>query len=83
MTFRELKKISRPHYYALSLDRFFPKTIRSILRRGVALASLVSFALSFDSLPLYFGKADGMFFIFIFIYLTLSFLEFFYKSMLA
>lgn len=63
------------------LDKFFPKTIRNILRKGAALASLVSFALSFDSLPLYFSKADGLFFFFIFIYLTLSFLEFFYQSM--
>ena len=81
MTFKELKKISRPHYYPLSLDRFFPKITRSVLRKGSALIALVSFALSFDSLPLYFGKADGMFFIFVFIYLALSFLEFFYKSM--
>jgi len=65
----------------LFLDKFFPKTIRNILRKGAALASLVSFALSFDSLPLYFSKADGLFFFFIFIYLTLSFLEFFYQSM--
>ncbi|PIR40102.1 MAG: hypothetical protein COV33_01540 [Candidatus Zambryskibacteria bacterium CG10_big_fil_rev_8_21_14_0_10_34_34] len=81
MTFKELKKISRPHYYPLFLDRFFPKITRSVLRKGSALIALVSFALSFDSFPLYFGKADGMFFIFVFIYLTLSFLEFFYKSM--
>ena len=81
MTFKKLKKISEPHFYCLFLDKFFPKTIRNILRKGAALASLVSFALSFDSLPLYFSKADGLFFFFIFIYLTLSFLEFFYQSM--
>ncbi|MEK7669574.1 MAG: AAA family ATPase [Patescibacteria group bacterium] len=82
MTFRKLKEISRPHYYCLSLDRFFPRMIRSILRKGSALAALVSFALSFDILPLSFGKADGLFFIFIFIYLALSFVEFFYRSMM-
>lgn len=83
MTFKELKEISSPHFYCLSLDRFFPKMLRQILRKGVALAALVSFALSFDALPLYFGFADGLFFLFIFIYLTLSFLEFFYKSMIS
>ncbi len=83
MTFKELKKISRPHYYCLTLDKFFPKVFRVALRKGTALAALISFALSFDTLPFYFGKADGMFFLFIFIYLILSFLEFFYKSMMA
>jgi len=82
MTFKELKETSRPHYYCFSLDKFFPKTIRNILRKGSALTAIVSFALSFDSLPLSFGKADGLFFLFVFIYLTLSFLEFFYKSMM-
>ena len=81
MTFKKLKKISEPHFYCLSLDKFFPKKLRNILRKGVALASLISFALSFNSLPLYLGFADALFFLFIFIYLLLSFLEFFYKSM--
>lgn len=80
MSFRELKEISRPHFYCLSLDRVFPKNWRDALRKISALAALVFFALSFDSLPLYFNKADGLFFLSIFIYLTLSFLEFFYKS---
>ena len=82
MTFKKLKEISRPHFYCLSLDKFFPKTLRNILRKGAALAALVSFVFSFDVLPLYFSKADGLFFLFIFIYLLLSFLEFFYRSML-
>lgn len=82
MIFKKLKKISEPHYYCLSLDGFFPKRVRNFLRKSSALASLVSFALSFDTLPLYFGKADGLFFLFIFIYLTLSFIEFFYRSMM-
>jgi ATP-dependent Clp protease ATP-binding subunit ClpC len=81
MTFRKLKEISRPHFYCFSLDKFFPKTLRNLLRKFSALAALVSFALSFDILPISFGSADGFFFLFIFIYLTLSFLEFFYKSM--
>lgn len=83
MTFKKLKEISQPHFYCLSLDKFFPKTLRNILRKGSALAALISFALSFDSLPLYFSYADGLFFLFIFVYLLLSFLEFFYKSMLG
>jgi ATP-dependent Clp protease ATP-binding subunit ClpC len=81
MTFKKLQKISEPHYYCLFLDRYFPKIIRNILRKGTAFASLISFALSFDSLPVYFSKADGLFFLFIFVYLLLSFLEFFYESM--
>ncbi|MFH0804228.1 MAG: AAA family ATPase [Candidatus Zambryskibacteria bacterium] len=80
MTFKKLKEISQPHFFCLGLDRFFPKTLRSILRKGSAMASLIAFAFSFDTLPLYLGFADGLFFFFIFIYLALSFLEFFYKS---
>lgn len=80
MTLKKLKEISKPHFYCLSLDKFFPKTLRNFLRRGSALGALISFTLSFDVLPIYFGKADGLFFLFIFIYLTLSFLEFFYRS---
>ncbi|OHA86744.1 MAG: hypothetical protein A3A96_01640 [Candidatus Zambryskibacteria bacterium RIFCSPLOWO2_01_FULL_39_39] len=82
MTFKQLKEISAPHFYCFSLDKFFPKTLRNVLRKAAALAALVSFAFSFDSLPLYLGLADGLFFLFIFIYLTLSFLEFFYRSMI-
>jgi ATP-dependent Clp protease ATP-binding subunit ClpC len=81
MTFKKLKQISAPHFYCLFLDKYFPKTLRGILRKGAALAALISFALSFDSLPLYFSYADGLFFLFIFVYLALSFLEFFYRSM--
>jgi ATP-dependent Clp protease ATP-binding subunit ClpC len=80
MTFKKLKEISEPHFYCLSLDKFFPKTLRGVLRKGAAFATLISFALSFDSLPLYFGFADGLFFLFIFVYLLLSFIEFFYRS---
>lgn len=81
MTFKKIQEISRPHFYCLSLDKFFPKTLRFVLKKLVALAALVSFALSFDVLPLFFGYADGLFFLFIAIYLSLSFLEFFYRSM--
>ena len=81
MTFGKLKTKSQPHFYCLTLDKYFPRTLRNVLRKFSALAALVSFALSFNTLPLYFGKADGLFFLFIFIYLFLSFLEFFYKSM--
>jgi ATP-dependent Clp protease ATP-binding subunit ClpC len=82
MTFRELKEISRPHYYCLFLDKVFPKILRTVCRNGAVFAALISFAFSFDSLPLSFNKADGLFFFFIFIYLALSFLEFFYRSMM-
>jgi len=82
MTFKKLKEISQPHYYSLVLDRYFAKKWRGFLRKTSALVALVSFALSFDILPLYFGKGDALFFLFVFIYLTLSFLEFFYRSMM-
>ncbi|MFA6269931.1 MAG: AAA family ATPase [Candidatus Paceibacterota bacterium] len=81
MTFKELKIIYGPYFYSLSLDKFFPKILRNILRKFCALAALISFFLSFDALPLYLGLADGLFFLFIFFYLALSFLEFFYRSM--
>jgi len=83
MTFKKLKEISRPHHYSLFLDKFFPRALRGILRKSTAFLALISFAfaLFFNSLPLYFDYADGFFFLFIFIYLLLSFLEFFYKSM--
>ncbi len=83
MTFKKLIEISQPHFYCFSLDKYFSKTLRSILRKFSALAALASFILSFDILPVSFGKADGLFFLFVFIYLSLSFLEFFYKSMLG
>lgn len=81
MTFGELKIISKPHYYSISLDKYFPKFLRNLLRKGSVILALVSFVLSFDSLPFYYGFADGLFFLFIFVYLLLSFLEFFYRSM--
>lgn len=80
MTFRELKTISQPHFYCLALDKFFPKTTRDILRKFSALLALVAFALSFNSLPFHFASADGWFFLFIFFYLLLTFIEFFYRS---
>ncbi len=81
MTFRELKKISHSHYYCLFLDKYFPKVLRKILKSVTSLLAVISFVLSFNSLPLYFSLADSLFFIFIFIFLNLSFLEFFYRSM--
>lgn len=81
MTFKELKIISTPHFFCLSLDRYLPRRLRDILKKGAALLALASFVLSFDALPLYFGQADGFFFLFVFFYLSLSFLEFFYRSM--
>ena len=82
MTFRELKKISHSHYYCLFLDKYFPKVLRKILKSVTSLLAVISFVLSFNSLPLYFSLADSLFFIFIFIFLNLSFLEFFYRSMM-
>lgn len=84
MTFKRLKEISHPHFYGIFLDKYFPKLARSFLRKGSAIAALVSFFLSFfDTIPFNLGKADGLFFLFIFVYLSLSFLEFFYRSMMG
>src|SRR5574343_54799 len=83
MNFKSLKEISRPHFYCLTLDQYFPMVLRNILRKFSALAALISFGLSFDALPLYLGIADGLFFLFVFFYLGLSFLEFFYRSQKA
>lgn len=81
MTFKRLVEISQPHFHCLTLDRYFPRSWRGFLRRSAALFALISFALSFDVLPLYLGAGDAFFFIFVFIFLILSFLEFFYRSM--
>jgi len=81
ITFKELRQISEPHYHSLSLDKYFPKIFRNVLRKLIILAAAISFILSFDSLPLYFSKADGFFFLFLFFYIGLIMLEFFYRSM--
>lgn len=83
MTFRQLQKISAPHYYCLLVDRFLAKRARSILRKVMAFSAMVSFFFSFDTLPLYFGMADGAFFLFVIGYLVLFFIEVFYRSMLS
>ncbi|MBN2094074.1 MAG: ATP-dependent Clp protease ATP-binding subunit [Candidatus Zambryskibacteria bacterium] len=82
MTFRELKKISKPHFYCLFLDKYFPSIIRGILRKGAAFLALVFLILSIDALPFYFNFTDGLFFLCVFTFLALSFLEFFYRSMI-
>jgi ATP-dependent Clp protease ATP-binding subunit ClpC len=83
MTFKELKEKSAPHSYCLTLDKYFPRRLRGFLKKSAAVLVLVSFFLSFDDLPLYLGMSDGFFFVFIFIYMALSFLEFFYRSMVS
>lgn len=82
MTFQKLKNISKPHFYSIFLDKFFPRKIRSFFRYSFSSLALVSFVLSFNDLPIYFGKADGLFFIFASLSLFMFFLEFFYRSML-
>ncbi len=82
MTFKHLQKISAPHFYAINIDAFFPKKIRNFCRRFSLFVATFAFAFSFDSSPLYFGVADGIFFLFVVICLSLFFLEFFYRSMM-
>lgn len=85
MYIKKLKEISKPHFYAIGLDRFFPRKVRNVLRWLSAFFSLLSFSLSLlpfvnDSFRK-FGWADGMFFAFVFLFLILSCIEFFYRSM--
>lgn len=81
MNFKKLQEIYTPHFYSLLLDKFFPKIFRTVLRKLSALLAITSFVLSFDVMPFYLGNADGMFFLFIFIYIILFFTEVFYRSM--
>jgi|LSQX01.1.fsa_nt_gb ATP-dependent Clp protease ATP-binding subunit ClpC len=84
MTFEELKEISNSHSYCLFWDKIFPRNLRKILQGSVlvlAIVTLTSFISPFESLPLYFGFADGVFLLCVFVFLLLSFLEFFCRSM--
>lgn len=81
MTWNKLKKVSNQNIYAIKIDRFFPKIVRSSIRKLFSIFAIFSFVASFSSLPLDLSYTDGLFFIFAFIYLVLSFLEFFYNSM--
>jgi ATP-dependent Clp protease ATP-binding subunit ClpC len=85
MYIAKLREISRPHFYSIWLDGFFPRGLRGALRKASAFFALLSFGLSLlpfinDSFRK-FGWADGLFFAFIFLFLLLSCLEFFYRSM--
>lgn len=82
MTFKQLQKNSYSHQYAINIDKFFPKWARNLLRRTSLFAASLSFAFSFDSSPLYFGVADGIFFLFVVVCLIMFFIEFFYRSMM-
>lgn len=81
MTWNKFKKASILHSYAINIDRYFPRVIRSSLRKLSALMAALSFFASFSSMPFYISYTDGLVFIFAFFYLVLSFLEFFYNSM--
>lgn len=81
MTWNKLKKLSTSNIYAIKIDRYLPKILRSSLRKLSALFAVLSFLASFSSLPLDLSYTDGLFFIFAFVYLLLSFVEFFYHSM--
>lgn len=81
MTWSELKKRSEPHFQAIKLDAFLPRGLRSFLRKALVFSALFFFFVSFGTLPLDFNFADGVFFLAIFFYLCLGFLESFYRSM--
>src|SRR3989344_4799670 len=81
MNWKQLKEISLAHFYAISLDRLISRKIRSVFRKLALLFAVASFLFSFGPMPLYFGAADGLFFLFLFLYGLFSLLEFFYNSM--
>lgn len=82
MTFRKLQEISRPHYYCLIIDNFLSKKIRDLFRSGSIFLALISFVISFYFPSLISVSTDGLFFIFVFVYLIFFFIEVFYRSML-
>ena len=81
MNWKELKKKHYPHFLSISIDRLVSKKVRNFFRKISAFAALVSFVFSFGDPPLYFGKADALFFLFADAYLVLFFIEVFYRSM--
>ncbi len=81
MTWAQLKKNSEPHFHALVIDKYLPKVLRSAVRKVVLVGGAFFFLSSFGTLPLDFSYADGAFFLCIFVYLSFSFLECFYRSM--
>ncbi len=81
MTFNEIKKNVEPHFYAISIDRFFPKVLRFSLRKLAVLGAIFFFFASFNSFPFSLSFADGLSFLCIFVYFILAFLESFYRSM--
>ncbi len=81
MTWNEIKRISEPHFYAIRIDRFLPRVLRSIMRKLCAFGAVFFFFASFGSLPLDFSFADGASFLCISLYLIFGFLESFYRSM--
>lgn len=81
MNWKELRKTHFPHFLSISIERFVSRKTRDFFRRVSAFAALTSFALSFGVSPVYFGKADAMFFLFADIYLLFFFAEVFYRSM--
>lgn len=83
MNFNELKHKSLPHFLPIKIDMFLSRRKRKVLRMALAFFALFSFSFSFDALPLYFGSADGFFFLFLISFLVLFFLELFYRSMIG
>src|SRR3989344_7548695 len=81
MTWHQLKQNGKAHFHAILIDRFLPKSARSVLRKCAIFGGAFFFLTSFGALPLDFSYADGAFFLCVFIYLSFSFLESFYRSM--
>ena len=81
MTWKQLKQNSQPHFYAIFIDRFFPKTLRGVIRKISVFAAIFFFLASFGTLPLDFSYADGIFFLCVFVFISLVLLEGFYRSM--
>lgn len=82
MTWNKLRQISKKNIFAVKIDRFLSKSLRSFCRRISASLALFFFIASFFTpFNFYLAYSDGFFFLFIFIYLIFSFIEFFYNSM--
>lgn len=80
MNWKRLQEVSRPHYYSIALDDFFPNRIRNILRKTTSILAIASFFSSFIFSKYTDFSFDGLFFLFVFVYLLLFFLESFYRS---
>ena len=82
MNFTTLHKNIEPYRNALFVDNVFPKKLRSVLRYFLIFLTAASFAASFIDLvnEKYNTLPDGLFFLFLSLFIILFLLECFYNS---